>query len=61
MSFVAIGIQADQIPMAGRSQGLDPTMQEIRETQELQAKTRAMYGSAHLRNIHDRQIFRQTT
>jgi hypothetical protein len=28
-----------------------------REMQELQAKTRAMYGSAHLLNIYDRQIF----
>jgi hypothetical protein len=28
-----------------------------RKTQELQAKTRAMYGSAHLLNIQDRQIF----
>ena len=28
-----------------------------REMQELQAKTRAMYSSAHLLNIHDRQIF----
>jgi hypothetical protein len=27
------------------------------ETQELQAKTRAMYSSAHLLNIQDRQIF----
>jgi hypothetical protein len=25
--------------------------------QELQAKTRAMYGNAHLLNIQDRQIF----
>ncbi len=28
-----------------------------REMQELHAKTRAMYSSAHLLNIHDRQIF----
>jgi hypothetical protein len=28
-----------------------------RGMQELQAKTRAMYSSAHLLNIHDRQIF----
>jgi site-specific DNA-cytosine methylase len=28
-----------------------------REMQELQAKTRAMYSSAHLLNIQDRQIF----
>jgi hypothetical protein len=28
-----------------------------REMQELQAKTRAMYSSAHLLNIHDRKIF----
>jgi hypothetical protein len=59
--------QAYQVLMAGRSQGLDPTMQGItrqrgrdsdgKRNARTPSKTRAMYGSAHLLNAQDRHIF----
>jgi hypothetical protein len=65
-----MGIQADQVSMAGCSRGLDPTMQGITPRQRGRNSdgTRnertpsknpgdVMYSSAHLRNIQDRQIF----
>jgi hypothetical protein len=57
-----MGIQAHQVPhevwiqrckeLQDKEDGILPA----REMQELKAKTRAMYGSAHSLNIHDNKL-----